>query len=88
VSLDQRIARALPIAAVLLVVAVALVLIATAHWRRGTAALAGAMFLGGVLRLLVPDRFIGVLAVRGKPFDVWFYFGSAFLLGALTIGVP
>ncbi len=87
-SIDQRLARALPITAVLLVVAVALVLIATAHWRRGTAALAGAMALGGALRAVVPDRAIGVLAVRGKAFDLWFYLLSALFLGALTLGVP
>ncbi|WP_280758859.1 DUF3017 domain-containing protein [Prescottella agglutinans] len=56
--------------AVLLVVAVAFVLVLADRWRRGALVLGGAMLLAAVLRAVVsPDR-VGLLAVRGKGFDV------------------
>ena len=36
-----------------------------------------AMLLAGVLRAVLSDRTIGVLAVRGKKFDLLFYFAAA-----------
>jgi hypothetical protein len=67
-----RAGRSLPVAAVLVVAAVGLVLIATDHWRRGATALGAAAALAAVLRLVVPERWIGVLAVRSRVFDVAF----------------
>lgn len=56
--------------AVLLVVAAAFVLVLADRWRRGALVLGGAMLLAAVLRAVVsPDR-VGLLAVRGKGFDV------------------
>ncbi|WP_430335712.1 DUF3017 domain-containing protein [Rhodococcus sp. ACT016] len=56
--------------AVLLVVAAAFVLVLADRWRRGALILGGAMLLAAVLRAVVsPDR-VGLLAVRGKGFDV------------------
>src|SRR5664279_4362683 len=66
---DRPILRAIPIAVVLSIVAGALLLIAFAYWRRGTFALGVAMLLAGVLRAVLSERTIGVLAVRGKGFD-------------------
>ena len=86
-SAGRALVRAIPITIVLAIVASGLVLIALAYWRRGTVALACAMLLAGLLRLLLSERVIGVLAVRGKVFDVTFYalVGAAML--ALAIGV-
>ena len=78
--------RAIPIAAVLTIVAVALVLISLAYWRRGAFALGMAMLLAGILRAVLSDRTIGVLAVRGKKFDLLFYFGAAAVMVTLTVG--
>lgn len=84
---SPRLIRALPIAVVLVIVVIALILIATAHWRRGTAALAGATFVAGLLRAFLPDRAVGVLAVRTRRFDVAAYLIAAVFMGSLTIGV-
>jgi hypothetical protein len=45
-----------------------------------------AMLLAGVLRALLSDRTIGVLAVRGKKFDLLFYFGIAAFMFVVTVG--
>ncbi len=66
----QFLRRNLPMVAVLLVVAAAFVLVLADRWRRGALILGGAMLLAAVLRAVVsPDR-VGLLAVRGKGFDV------------------
>ena len=85
---SRALVRAIPITVVLAIVAFGLLLIALAYWRRGTVALAFAMLLAGLLRVLLSERVIGVLAVRGKVFDVTFYalVGAAML--ALAIGLP
>ena len=83
---DPRVIRAVPISVVLTIVVVALVMIALAHWRRGAIGLGLAMLVAGVLRALLSDRTIGVLAVRGKRFDVSFYVLSAAVMSALTLG--
>jgi len=85
---NQRVLRAIPLTLVLIIVAVALVLISLAHWRRGAAALGAAMLMGGLLRAVLSERTIGALAVRGKGFDLSFYFVSAAVMLALVIGLP
>lgn len=80
--------RAIPITVVLAIVAVGLLLIAFAHWRRGAGALALAMLLAGGLRVVLSERVIGVLAVRGKVFDVTFYAAAGLAMLLLTITVP
>lgn len=84
---DRRLLRAIPITLVLIIVAVALVLISLAYWRRGTFALGAAMLLAGALRAMLSERTIGVLAVRGKGFDLLFYFLTAALMMGLTVGI-
>lgn len=84
---DRRLLRAIPITLVLIIVAAALVLIALAYWRRGAFALGAAMLLAGVLRAVLSERTIGVLAVRGRRFDLFFYFLTAALMMGLTIGI-
>ena len=79
--------RAIPITVVLTIVAAALVLISLAYWRRGAFALGMAMLLAGLLRAVLSERTIGVLAVRGKGFDLLFYFTSAAIMLGLTVGI-
>ena len=79
--------RAIPITLVLTIVAVALVLIAFAYWRRGAFGLGVAMLLAGVLRAVLSERTIGVLAVRGKGFDLFFYFTAAAFMLVVTVGI-
>jgi hypothetical protein len=78
--------RALPITAVLLVVVVAMVLILTAHWRKGAAALGVAAVLAAVLRVAVPERLQGALAVRSRAFDVCFLLAAAAVMFLLSVG--
>jgi len=66
----QFVRRNLPILAVLLVVAAAFVLVLADRWRRGALVLGGAMLLAAVLRAVVSPERVGLLAVRGKGFDV------------------
>lgn len=84
----RPILRAIPIAVVLSIVAAALVLIAFAYWRRGAFALGGAMLLAACFRVVLSERTIGVLAVRGKGFDLLFYIATAALMIALSLGMP
>lgn len=78
---------ALPVAAVLAVLAVGLILALADHWRRGSAALAAAAALAALLRLALPTRMVGVLAVRSRPFDVAFLLAVTALLGAMAVAV-
>ena len=87
VTTDHPMLRAIPITVVLIIVAGALVLISLAYWRRGAFSLGMAMLLAGVLRALLSDRTIGVLAVRGKKFDLLFYFGIAAFMFVVTVGI-
>ncbi len=84
---NPRLLRAIPITLVLTIVTAALVLIAFAHWRRGAFALGAAMLLAGGLRAVLSDRTIGVLAVRGRGFDLPFYFLTGAFMIALTVGI-
>lgn len=84
---SRTVVRAIPITIVLAIVALGLLLIAVAHWRRGTGALAAAMLLAGGMRLVLSERVIGVLAVRGKLFDVTFYVVTGVAMLVLAVGV-
>ncbi len=84
----RPILRAIPITVVLSIVAAALLLIALDYWRRGTFALGVSMLLAAVFRMLLSERTIGVLAVRGKRFDLFFYFATAAMMLALAVGMP
>ncbi|MFC9514140.1 DUF3017 domain-containing protein [Nocardiaceae bacterium NPDC056970] len=81
--MTQFVRRNWPLLAVLLVVAAAFVLVLADRWRRGALVLGGAMVLAAVLRaVLSPDR-VGLLAVRGKGFDV----AAMALVGATIIAL-
>ncbi len=83
---DRKVQRALPIALVFVVVAVAFLLIVTAHWRKGAAVLGLAALLGAVLRLALPESAVGPLAVRSKSFDVGFLTVLAVAMVLLSVG--
>ncbi|HEX8001626.1 MAG TPA: DUF3017 domain-containing protein [Mycobacteriales bacterium] len=57
------------------------------HWRRGLYVVALALLLGAVLRLVLPARRVGSLAVRSRAVDVLtltvLAAGVAFLAGAV-----
>ena len=88
VASRRPILRAIPITVVLSIVAAGLLLIAFAYWRRGTFALGVSMVLAALFRIVLSERTIGVLAVRGKGFDLLFYFATAAMMLALAVGMP
>ncbi len=77
--MDPRVRRTLPLAFVLAVVVVGLLLVATNHWRRGAALFAAAALLAAILRIVIPSRWIGLLAVRSRAFDALFLLGLSAL---------
>jgi len=82
--------RHLPVASVLALVALGLAVVASSHWRRGVVLVAGGLLLGGGLRLLLPARLAGLLAVRARWLDVATYtgLGAAILVVALVVPAP
>lgn len=49
---------------------VAFVIVSTGRWRTGVHWLAGAMLVAALLRAVLPSKDAGMLAVRGRWFDV------------------
>jgi hypothetical protein len=81
--LVRRIRNQAPFLVVLGIVALVFVYltIMPGHWRRGTGVIGVAMLLGAGLRLVLPDRQAGFLAVRGRYWDALCYAA----LGALIL---
>lgn len=80
-----RVLHAIPVVVVAVTIAVGLVIVALDYWRAGGTVLASAAAAGGVLRLVLPTRAVGVLAVRSRPFDVVMYLAMAALLGGMAL---
>lgn len=68
--MTTRITNEAPAVAVVLVGLVGVVAAAQHHWRKGLYLVAAALLLGALLRLALPTRRAGTLAVRTKPVDV------------------
>ncbi|SDC08135.1 Protein of unknown function [Geodermatophilus telluris] len=79
--------RQLPLLAVLVAVAVGLAMVALEHWRRGLLVVGLALVGAAGLRLVLPLRRVGFLAVRSRPVDVVLMAGTGVLLTALTLTV-
>ncbi len=80
--------RQLPLLAVLVAVAVGLGMVALEHWRRGLLVLGLALVGAGVLRLVLPVRTVGFLAVRSRPVDVVLMAGTGIAVTVLSVVVP
>jgi hypothetical protein len=79
--------RQLPLLAVLVMVGIGLLLVTFDHWRRGLVVIGLSLIIAGLLRLLLPVRRVGFLAVRSRPTDVLLMAlaGLALAVTALTI---
>ncbi len=77
-----------PLVAVLVCLAGALAIVATGHWRKGAFAAGCAVLLGGLLRLVLPEKVVGLLAVRSRWFDTLLMLGCGGAMLVLTLVVP
>jgi hypothetical protein len=59
-----------PLALVLLTIGAGLAVVADNHFKRGTVLFAGGVCLAALLRALLPNARIGLLAVRSRGLDV------------------
>jgi Protein of unknown function (DUF3017) len=58
------------------------------HWRQGLIAMGLVALAAAVARLVIPTRKVGLLAVRGRFFDVVMLIGLAVAIVGLTLAVP
>ncbi|WP_241386021.1 DUF3017 domain-containing protein [Rhodococcus sp. CH91] len=73
----------LPLLAVTVVIAGAVILVIADRWRRGAFVFGGATILAGLLRWVLDEESVGVLAVRSKPFDV----ASLIVVGGIVVAL-
>ncbi len=80
--------RQLPLLAVLVLVGSGLLLVAVGGWRRGLVVIGLALVVAALLRLLLPVRRVGFLAVRIRPTDVVLLAGSGLALTIVALTLP
>jgi len=80
--------RQLPLFAVLVAVGVGLLMVTFEHWRKGLVVVGLALVGGAVLRLLLPVRRVGFLAVRSRPVDVLLLAGTGLALAITALAIP
>jgi hypothetical protein len=80
--------RQLPLLAVLVAVAVGLLVVAVDRWRLGLVIVGLALVGGALLRLLLPVRRVGFLAVRSRTTDVVLLAGTGIVLTVTALTIP
>ncbi|RZU33121.1 DUF3017 domain-containing protein [Blastococcus saxobsidens] len=80
--------RQLPLLAVLLAVGAGLLLVTFEHWRIGLVVVGLSLVGAALLRLLLPARQVGFLAVRGRAVDVVLLAGVGLALTGVALAVP
>jgi hypothetical protein len=80
--------RQLPLLAVLITVGVGLLLVTFEYWRRGLVVIGVALVGAALLRLLLPVRRVGFLAVRSRAVDVVLMSGTGIALTAVALAIP
>lgn len=80
--------RQLPLLAVLLAVGTGLLLVTFEHWRWGLVVVGTSLVGAALLRLLLPVRRVGFLAVRSRPVDVVLLAGVGVTLAAVALAIP
>ncbi len=74
--------------AVLTAVVVGLVVVATDHWRAGIEIFGGALVAAAGMRLLLPSRDAGMLAVRARWLDAAILAAVGAALFVLAVTIP
>lgn len=69
-------------------VTVGLLLVSQDHWRRGLLTVGVVLVVAAALRLVLPRPRVGMLAVRGKIFDVLTLLALGIGVIVLTLSVP
>ena len=77
--------RQAPLLAALLSVGAGLVLVTLGHWRRGLVVIGLALLGTAGLRLVLPLRRVGLLAVRSRWADVLMLAGTGVAITVLTL---
>jgi hypothetical protein len=77
--------RQLPLLSVLIVVGAGFLLVTLGDWRPGLVIIGLALIGAAALRLLLPLRRVGFLAVRSRPVDVLLMAGVGVALTVLTL---
>ena len=80
--------RQLPLLVVLSVVGLGLLLVTFQHWRLGLVVMGLALVGAGLLRLSLPVRRAGFLAVRSRPVDVVLLAGTGLALMVIARTIP
>ena len=80
--------RQLPLLAVLLAVGTGLLLVTFEHWRIGLVVVGLSLVGAALLRLLLPARQVGFLAVRSRAVDVVLLAGTGLALTGVALAVP
>ena len=80
--------RQWPLLACVVTVAAGLLLVAAERWRGGMVLMGLALVLAGVLRLLLPLRRIGFLAVRSRAIDVALTTGVGIAVVVIALATP
>ncbi|TQN41438.1 DUF3017 family protein [Blastococcus colisei] len=80
--------RQLPLLVVLGFVATGLLFVSLGHWRQGLVIVGLALGGAGVLRLLLPVRRAGFLAVRSRPVDFVLMTGAGLALAVIALMIP
>ena len=86
-TLPAGLRRQMPMAAVVAVIVVAALLVASDRWRRGAIVLGTATLLAGSFRLILSTDEVGLLAVRSKAFDVSALFTVGFAIVWLAASI-
>jgi len=78
----------LPYVFVLFGVASGLAIVATGHFKKGSALLGAAVLFGAAARLLLPESQVGLLASRKRVIDVMILIGFAIAIAVVAYVVP
>jgi hypothetical protein len=86
-DLRSRLPVHAPLTFVLLIAGAGMVRTLTQHWREGAVLLGGALVVAAVLRVLLPDDRVGLLAIRSRPVDVLCYGGLGVMISVLAMTI-
>jgi hypothetical protein len=79
--------RQAPLLAVLVAVGIGLLVVTFDHWRRGLVVIGLSLVGAAALRLFLPVRRVGFLAVRSRPMDVVLLAGTGLVLTGIALSI-